>query len=96
MTRCRLRVPASTANLGSGFDTIGLAVNRYLTATYAPSADVGTLVIDRRGTLAPLVPLHDERDLFVRALRSGLTERGVYAPKRRRMNCINVTANQAL
>lgn len=74
-----VRVPASTANLGSGFDTIGLAVDRYLTATYAPSADVGTLVIDRRGTLAAFVPVFDERDLFVRAFRSGLAERGVYS-----------------
>ena len=27
----KITVPASTANLGPGFDSIGLAVNRYLT-----------------------------------------------------------------
>ncbi len=31
MTDFRIRVPGSTANLGPGFDSIGLAVNRFLT-----------------------------------------------------------------
>lgn len=32
-----IKVPASTANLGPGFDSIGLAVNLYLTITVEPS-----------------------------------------------------------
>ncbi|UUX34956.1 homoserine kinase [Fundicoccus culcitae] len=34
-----IKVPASTANLGPGFDSIGLAVNRYLTLSVKPSSD---------------------------------------------------------
>ena len=29
MRRVRVRVPASTANLGSGFDTLGMALTLY-------------------------------------------------------------------
>ena len=29
MRRVRVRVPASTANLGSGFDTLGMAITLY-------------------------------------------------------------------
>ena len=32
----RVRVPCSTSNLGSGFDTLGLALDRYLTALFEP------------------------------------------------------------
>jgi homoserine kinase len=66
----RVRVPGSTSNLGAGFDTIGLAVSRYLTAEYTPGA--GPLVIDRRGTLAALAGIPEDLDLFVQAWRSTL------------------------
>ncbi|MFC4323504.1 homoserine kinase [Litchfieldia salsa] len=33
----QIKVPGSTANLGPGFDSIGLAVNRYLTLVVEPS-----------------------------------------------------------
>ncbi|MCC3355759.1 homoserine kinase [Bacillus sp. REN16] len=33
----QIKVPASTANLGPGFDSLGLAVNRYLTLQVEPS-----------------------------------------------------------
>src|SRR5579862_2645102 len=64
----RVRVPGSTSNLGAGFDTIGLAVSRYLTAEFR-AAD-GPLVIERRGTLASLQGMPEELDLFAQALRS--------------------------
>lgn len=48
----RVRVPCSTSNLGSGFDTLGLALNRYLTAEFVPG-DSG-LHVRRTGTLAHL------------------------------------------
>ena len=35
----KVRVPASTANLGSGFDTVGLAVQMYLTVEAIPGGD---------------------------------------------------------
>jgi len=64
----RVRVPGSTSNLGAGFDTIGLAVSRYLTAEYR--AGDGPLTIDRRGTLASLHGMPEELDLFAQAMRS--------------------------
>jgi homoserine kinase len=64
----RVRVPGSTSNLGAGFDTIGLAVSRYLTAEYRPGD--GPLAIDRRGTLASLQGMPEELDLFAQAMRS--------------------------
>ena len=48
----RVRVPASTSNLGAGFDVLGLALNRYLEAEYEPGP--GPLRLDRRGTLTAL------------------------------------------
>ncbi|GGH80710.1 homoserine kinase [Pullulanibacillus pueri] len=38
MEKWRIKVPGSTANLGSGFDSIGLAVNRYMTLEATPSS----------------------------------------------------------
>ncbi|WP_243290431.1 homoserine kinase [Bacillus sp. FJAT-47783] len=34
-----IKVPGSTANLGPGFDSVGLALNRYLTLTITPSTE---------------------------------------------------------
>ena len=58
MTKARLataavRVPGSTSNLGSGFDTIGLALDRYLEARFDPD-DSGMLTVERHGTLRRL------------------------------------------
>jgi homoserine kinase len=52
LSACRVRVPCSTSNLGSGFDTLGLALDRYLRASFRP--DGGLLRLERSGTLADL------------------------------------------
>ncbi|QKS72905.1 homoserine kinase [Paenalkalicoccus suaedae] len=39
MTTWQIRVPASTANLGPGFDSIGLALGKYLTLTVTKSEE---------------------------------------------------------
>ncbi len=59
LSACRVRVPCSTSNLGSGFDTLGLALNRYLRASFHP--DGGLLRLERSGTLAdlPVPPMND-------------------------------------
>lgn len=49
----RVRVPCSTSNLGSGYDTVGLALDRYLDASFEP-AEGGGLSVVRSGTLAKL------------------------------------------
>ena len=53
VTEARVRVPGSTSNLGSGFDTVGLALDRYLDATFEPD-DSGDLTVERGGTLRRL------------------------------------------
>lgn len=53
LRRAAVRVPCSTSNLGSGFDTIGLALDRYLQVTFEPD-DEGGLRVERGGTLPPL------------------------------------------
>jgi homoserine kinase len=50
-----VRVPGSTSNLGSGFDCVGVAVDRWLTVTARPREEGGpALEIRRRGMLAAL------------------------------------------
>ena len=49
----RVRVPGSTSNLGSGFDTFGLALDRYIEARFEPD-DSGRLSVEREGTLERL------------------------------------------
>jgi homoserine kinase len=63
-----VRVPASTSNLGAGFDCIGLALDRYLTAEYLPDRGA-SLTIERRGTLRALDDRPPAHDLFVTAFR---------------------------
>ncbi|MFZ0591270.1 MAG: homoserine kinase [Bryobacteraceae bacterium] len=49
----RLRVPASSANLGPGFDALGLALNLHLTCTFSLSA---RLSIETRGIDSACIP----------------------------------------
>jgi homoserine kinase len=67
----RVRVPCSTSTLGSGFDTLGLALNKYLTAEFEPGS--GTLEVVRTGTLENLSP-KPGKDLLVAGLIGGLEE----------------------
>jgi homoserine kinase len=65
-----VRVPASTSNLGAGFDVIGLALDRYLTAEYIPGAH--PLSLERRGTLHVLDDRPLSHDVFLRAFRAAV------------------------
>jgi homoserine kinase len=67
MRTISVRVPCSTSNLGAGFDCVGLALNRYLTATLHVSD--APLEIERAGTLAALTESADD-DLLTRAIRA--------------------------
>lgn len=66
MTGVRVRVPASTANLGPGFDALGLALALYDEVEVAPAAS--GLRVEVHGEGAGQVPT-DEDNLVVRALR---------------------------
>jgi homoserine kinase len=65
-----VRVPASTSNLGAGFDCVGLAFGRYLHASFEPSPS-GALELERRGTLMGLTEPPD-RDIVCRAFLTRL------------------------
>ncbi|MDQ1289998.1 MAG: homoserine kinase, partial [Actinomycetota bacterium] len=84
-----VRVPASSANLGPGFDSLGLAFGVHdlvtveaVRAEGAPSAEV---VVEGEG--ARSVPL-DESHLVVRSVRSGLARSGAAQPGLR-LRCRN-------
>ena len=47
-------VPASTSNLGAGFDCVGVAVERWINVRATLDSSVRGFTIARRGTLAPL------------------------------------------
>jgi homoserine kinase len=71
----RVRVPCSTSNLGSGYDTIGLALQRYLDATFVPD-DGADLHVERSGSLARLDET-DEPDLAAEAFKRELMRRRI-------------------
>ena len=58
----RVRVPATTSNLGGGFDCIGAAVDRHLELV-AEIPGSGGIAVERRGTLRAL-SLAPERDFL--------------------------------
>ena len=61
----KIVVPASTSNLGPGFDTLGLAVNRYLVINAEPASRFS---IEVAGEGAAEIPV-DETNLTLQAMR---------------------------
>lgn len=53
-TRATVHVPGSTSNLGSGFDCVGMAVDRWLTASVVIDAALSGVTMVRSGALASL------------------------------------------
>jgi homoserine kinase len=82
----RVRVPASSANLGPGFDSLGLALALYDEVDVAVAPDGLTVEVDGAGAGAG-VP-RDERHLVVRALRRAFAVFGD-APSGLRLRCRN-------
>ena len=81
-----VRVPATSANLGPGFDSLGLAlaIHDVIRLTSAPAG----LEVSVRGEGAADIPLTEEH-LVVRAVRAGLDHAGVPQPGLR-LTCHNV------
>jgi homoserine kinase len=69
-----VRVPCSTSNLGSGFDVLGLALNRYLEATFEPGG--AGLELMRSGTLTELEE-DTQNDFLALAFRRVMEANGV-------------------
>lgn len=82
----KVTVPASSANLGPGFDTLGLAVD-FTDVVEVEATDSGLEVIVH-GEGEGEVPL-DERHLVVRAVRAGLREAGATV-RGLKLTCHNV------
>ncbi|MDN5820807.1 MAG: homoserine kinase [Brachybacterium sp.] len=72
-TRASVRVPATSANLGPGFDTLGLALD--LCDDLSVEATTGAIEITVQGEGAESVPAGEDH-LVVRALRRGLDHAG--------------------
>jgi len=70
----RVRVPASSSNLGAGFDCIGVAVDRWLVATVAPVA--GNAISIRRGGRLTAVSVAVDDDLLARGFRAACAAAG--------------------
>jgi len=62
----RVRVPASSANLGPGFDALGLALGLYLTCTFEPA---DRLSIRASGRDADRIPTGEDNLIWQTALR---------------------------
>lgn len=77
----RVRVPASSANLGPGFDCLGLALSIYdeVAVTVTDGDGVGDITVDVEGEGSTSVPL-DARHLVARAVVRGLETAGVAVP----------------
>jgi homoserine kinase len=71
----RIRVPCSTSNLGAGYDTLGLALDRYLDVVYEPAGH-HSLVVERHGTLAGL-DVSGVPDLVARTFTGVLARQGI-------------------
>ena len=76
-TVAKVRVPASSANLGPGFDTLGLAVSLYDTVEVEVTAS--GLEVEIFGEGAEELP-RDSSHLVVKAINSGLRAADVTAP----------------
>jgi homoserine kinase len=83
-----VRVPATSANLGAGFDVLGLALTVYDdVVTEVLSTAVGDPEITVEGEGAGAVPL-DEHHLVHRAMHAAFQAMGV-TPPRVRLHCVN-------
>ena len=83
--RASVRVPATSANLGAGFDCIGFAVDRWLTASVtvgeeSAGSGKGAVTMRREGTLASLTVPPDD-DALVAGFAAACVTRGRTLPK---------------
>lgn len=87
MRRLTVRVPATTANLGSGFDCVGMAFDWFDELTLDLLDEPGTEVVVT-GEGADEVP-RDESHLIIATLLDGLAAFGAQRPAGLRLTCHN-------
>ena len=81
----RVRVPATTANLGPGFDCMGLALNLWNEACFTRAGEGIRLINYGEG---PNIPT-DERNLIIQAMRFFCDLRGLTLPRGLLIRCHN-------
>jgi homoserine kinase len=83
----RVRVPATSANLGPGFDSLGLALSLHdeIDARVTPSG----LSIEVSGEGAADVGDAEEKHLIVRAMRAAFDDLGTGQPPGLELRCVN-------
>ena len=76
-----VRIPASTANLGAGFDCLGLALEMYLTVRATVQISPGSRTLARtRGVGSASLPKSPEENLIFRAMRYTAEKEGFQLP----------------
>ena len=75
----RVRVPASSSNVGSGFDCVGIAIDRWLTASVTIETSGIGFSIRRRGKLST-IKVRADQDLFTRGFRAACSAGGGILP----------------
>jgi homoserine kinase len=77
-----VRVPASAANLGAGFDCFGLALELFLTvrATVLPQSSEPIFIDNRGEPGSENLPREAEKNLIVRAMRAAAERYGLRLP----------------
>src|SRR3970040_2459742 len=75
MRRIRVRVPASTANLGPGFDTLGMALSLYNEVELSDEGEGVQLLVEGEGKSA--LEKAGSRNVALRAIQSTLEEFGI-------------------
>src|SRR5512146_2249340 len=83
--RLRVRVPATSANLGPGFDCLGLALDLWNEAEFILEGEGLHLYCDGEGKHIPT----DERNLVVQAMRFFCDTRGLPFPRGLSITCHN-------
>ncbi|MFQ5658560.1 MAG: homoserine kinase [Candidatus Methylomirabilales bacterium] len=73
-----MRVPASTANLGSGFDVLGMALSLHNTLEVEETS--GGVEITVEGEEAERLQMEGERSLIVRAAKAAYAHLGIKPP----------------
>ena len=76
MRRARVRVPASTANLGSGFDTLGMALTLYNEVELTDEGEGVQLLVEGEGKSA--LEKAGAHNLVLRAAQSTLRDLGAH------------------
>ncbi len=91
---CRVRVPATTANLGPGFDCLGLALDLWNEVRF--SLEGAAIEVESRGVGAESLP-RDAGNLVARAFLRLCEEAGSPAPAGLRIDCdIHVPTSSGL